>query len=78
MTKYMLVLFFALALPVVAQKPNGPAKTVSPPEVRKTVEAIAGRWLGQMTARVPGAPAESFSWTMDCKPIALGAGASVY
>jgi hypothetical protein len=29
-----------------------------------------------MIATVPGAQPESFAWTMDCKPIAFGAGAS--
>ena len=29
-----------------------------------------------MTASVPGFPAETFDWKMDCKPVALAAGAS--
>jgi len=45
------------------------------PEIRKTVEAITGVWKGQMTATIPGAPPASFSWTMDCKPVALNTGA---
>ena len=68
-----------LAAPMIAQKQDGqrqPPATASPPEVRKTVEAITGYWSGQMTAHVPGAPVESFNWTMNCKPIALGSGAS--
>jgi hypothetical protein len=79
MTRNIFVWLLMLALPVIAQKPDGQAKppqATSPPEVKKTADAIVGRWTGQMTARVPGAPAETFTWAMDCKPIALGAGAS--
>jgi hypothetical protein len=77
MTRNTFVWLLMLALPVIAQKPDGqPPQTTSPPEVKKTADAIVGRWIGQMTARVPGVPAESFKWAMDCKPIALGAGAS--
>ena len=47
----------------------------SPPEVKKTVEAITGVWKGQLTAYLPAAPPASISWTMDCKPVALNAGA---
>src|SRR5258706_16298825 len=42
----------------------------------ETVDAITGRWLGSMTARIPGMAPETFNWTMDCRPVALGAGAS--
>jgi hypothetical protein len=75
-------LFLALVLlaaPVIAQKQDSrrkPPTAPSPPEVKKTVDAIAGRWTGQMTARVPGAPAESFNWAMDCRTVAQGAGVS--
>src|SRR5258705_13662082 len=53
-----------------------PGQPPSPPEVKRTVAAIAGRWSGQMTAKVPGFPAEAFPWTMDCGVVAQGAGAS--
>jgi len=46
------------------------------PEVARTVQAIQGTWLGSMTAEVPGYPKETFDWKMDCKVVALGAGAS--
>src|ERR1700682_2557683 len=66
-----------LAAPMVAQKQDSQRRPpASPPEVTQPVEAIAGSWSGQMTAHVPGAPVESFNWTMNCKPIALGSGAS--
>jgi hypothetical protein len=68
-----------LAAPLIAQKQDGqrkPRTTAPPPEVKRTVDAITGRWTGQMTARVPGAPAESFNWAMDCRTVAQGAGAS--
>jgi hypothetical protein len=45
-----------------------------PPEVSQTVEALNGTWLGRMTARVPGFPAETFDWTMNCQFVAQGAG----
>jgi hypothetical protein len=35
-----------------------------------------GNWSGKITATVPGFPPEAFDWAMDCKPVALGAGAS--
>ena len=79
MIRSTLVCLLVLAAPVIAQKVGGqvkPPKMVSPPEVKQTVEAIVGRWSGQMTAHVPGVPVESFSWTMDCKLVALGSGAS--
>ena len=79
MTRNILVWLLMLAAPVMAQKRDGqvkPPQAKSPSEIKKTVDAIAGSWTGQMTARVPGAPAESFKWTMNCKSIALGAGAS--
>ena len=75
-------LFLALILmtvPVIAQKQDGqvkPPKLDPPPEVRRTVNSIVGRWSGRMTAHVPGAPVESFNWTMNCKAIAFGSGAS--
>ena len=45
-----------------------------PPEVKQAVDALTGTWAGQMTARVPGYPAATFDWLMECKTIALGAG----
>lgn len=78
MIRNTLAWLLVLAAPVIAQKKDGqpkPPATPSPPEVRKTVDAITGRWPGQMTAHVPGAPVESFDWTMNCKPIGLGSGA---
>jgi hypothetical protein len=46
-----------------------------PPELRKTVDAIAGRWSGTMTATTPEGT-ESFGWSIECRPVALGAGAA--
>jgi hypothetical protein len=45
-------------------------------DVSRTVAAFAGKWSGQMTATIPGAPSETFDWTMDCKPVAMGSGVS--
>jgi hypothetical protein len=55
---------------------NNPKQSVPPPEVKRTVDAITGTWSGKMTAKVPGFASEAFEWAMDCKPVALGAGAS--
>src|SRR5262249_39774435 len=53
-----------------------PPQHPSPPEVRKTTDSITGKWSGKMTATIGGAPPETFDWTMDCKPVSFGAGAS--
>src|SRR4030095_223914 len=72
------VALILIALPTVLMKQNTQVKVppVSrPPEIMRTVEAISGVWKGEMTANIPGAPSASFSWTMDCKPVALNRGA---
>ena len=75
-------LFLALvlvAVPVLGQKQAGqvtPHRPASPPEVAKTVEAINGTWLGKMNVNIPGFPTEAFDWTMNCRVVAQGAGAS--
>jgi hypothetical protein len=56
------------------QKPGQAGPPPAPPEVKQTVDALAGTWAGQMTARVPGYPPATFAWTMECKTVALGAG----
>jgi hypothetical protein len=74
-----MLFLFGVVLCVSVQGQNVGSKAelpVSPPEVKRTVDAMAGTWTGQMTARIPGIPAETFNWTMDCKPVALGAGVS--
>ena len=45
-------------------------------EVERTVEAINGKWVGKMTAKVPKFPVEVFDWTMNCNVVARGFGAS--
>lgn len=52
-----------------------PRQQPAPSEVKRTVDAIIGKWSGQMTATVPGGSPESFAWSMDCKAVAFGAGA---
>lgn len=65
-----------VSVPAVAQKPSERmAQPPPPPDVQRTVNAIAGKWSGQLTAKVGGAT-ETFNWTMDCKAVALGAGAA--
>ena len=78
MIRNTLVWLLMLAAPVIAQKQDGrqkPPAMASSPEVQNTVDAITGTWSGQMTAHVAGSAVESFDWTMNCKPIALGSGA---
>ena len=58
----------------IQQKSSQAGPPPTPPEVKQTVDALAGTWAGQMTATVPGYPPEVFSWTMECKTVALGAG----
>src|SRR5262245_34980525 len=67
-----------MALTTVFMKETAQVKVPAvsrPPEIQRTVEAITGVWKGEMTANIPGAAPASFSWIMDCKPVALKAGA---
>jgi hypothetical protein len=69
--KILLVTILLVTFAVGQNKPPAP-----PPEVNKTVEAMNGTWLGRMTAHVPGFPAETFEWSMNCQIVARGAGLS--
>ena len=76
MSKNMLFLcWFAVLLPLSALA-QGERNSSPPPELKRTVDAIAGKWAGPMTARIPGAAPETFHWTMDCKSVSQGAGAA--
>ncbi|HET8946474.1 MAG TPA: hypothetical protein VFQ07_05790, partial [Candidatus Polarisedimenticolia bacterium] len=37
---------------------------------------MVGRWAGTMTVNIPGVPAETFPWSVECRPVALGTGAA--
>lgn len=79
MSRKLFITLILLVVPALGQKPADkpnppPAKML--PEVTQTVDAIQGRWSGVMIARVPGYPAETFAWRMDCKAVARGAGAA--
>jgi hypothetical protein len=63
----------ALAVTGIAQNPS---EQPLPPEVKKTIEAVSGQWVGEMSASFPGLKAEKFPWEMTCAPVALGSGAS--
>lgn len=52
-----------------------PPSPTPPAEVKRTVDAVVGRWSGNMTAIVPGSAPATFGWSIDCKPTALQAGA---
>src|SRR5262245_38071891 len=72
----LFVTFLLVVFPAAFQKQSPQVKpSVSSSEIRRTVEAITGVWKGQMTANIPGTPPGSIDWTMDCKPVALNAGA---
>jgi len=72
----MIVLILFLSVAILGQKPEGRPSRPPVPEVARTLQAIQGVWHGEMTANVPGFPVTTFDWTMDCKAVALGAGAS--
>ena len=72
----ILLLASLLALLTFGQKQATVPSPPPAPEIAKTVQALQGSWLGKMTANVPGFPVETFDWSMDCKVVALGAGAS--
>jgi hypothetical protein len=72
----LIITLMLLVVPVPPQKPVNPQSSTILPEVARIAEAIQGRWTGVMIARVPGHPAETFDWRMDCKVIARGAGAA--
>lgn len=65
-----------LTLPCAAQTQSDAAQPAPPPQVRQTVEAVSGQWVGSMTATLPGSRPEAFPWEMICHPAALGSGAS--
>jgi len=65
-----------LTLPCAAQTQQDAAPPVPPPQVRQTVEAVSGQWVGSMTATLPGSKPEAFPWEMICQPAARGSGAS--
>src|SRR5262245_58414229 len=55
---------------------TNPKATRPPPQVKQTVEAVSGHWVGQMTASLPRARPEQFPWEMTCNVVALGSGAA--
>jgi hypothetical protein len=74
--RVVLLILALLAVPASLQKQQPAPSRPTMPEIAKTVQAIQGIWHGKMTANVPGSPPAAFDWTMDCKVVAQGAGAS--
>jgi len=74
----VIIVLLGLTVTALAQKRDAPktSRPNVPAEVIQTVEAIQGTWLGKMTANVPGFAPETFAWTMNCKIVAKGSGAS--
>ena len=66
----------ALIIACAAQTTPVPTQSAPPPEVSKTAGAVNGRWVGSMTARLPGLEPDHFPWEMTCSSAALGFGAS--
>lgn len=77
MTKKIVFLLVVLCVSALGQTQDDrtkPQQSNIPPEVSRTVEVMQGTWMGSMVANVPGFPAETFNWTMDCRVVARGAG----
>jgi hypothetical protein len=71
-------LWFAvlLSVPVLGQKRNeGKAQSPPPPGAQRTVETITGKWPWPIDGQSWGSDRD-FNWSMDCKTVALGAGAA--
>ena len=65
-----------LAVTCVAQTRPTPSQAAPLPEIKQTVEAVSGHWVGPMTATLPGSKPEQFPWEMACKAVALGSAAA--
>ena len=75
MANRILLSIALMAVTTFAQNQGSPQKQPpQPPEVSQTVELMNGTWLGRMTAKVSGFPAETFDWSMNCSVVAQGAG----
>ena len=68
------LLALILALTCVSQTPPTPNQAEPPLQVKQTVDAVAGRWVGSMIAVLPGPASDQFPWEMTCKTVALGSG----
>jgi hypothetical protein len=67
----VIAILFAIVTRQLAAPGVGPH-----PEVSRIVNLMQGSWTGKMTAVVPGFPAETFDWKMNCQSVAQGAGLS--
>ena len=65
-----------LVVTCVAQTRPAASQSAPPPEIKQTVQAVSGQWVGSMTAAFPGSKPEEFPWGMSCKAVALGSGAA--
>ena len=63
----------AIILCALTQAAFARADETPPPEIKKTVEALAGKWATEMTLTMPAQPPVKFKTTMDCRRIADGA-----
>ena len=70
------LLIVMLTVTCAAQTRQAPSQPGPPPQVKQTVEAVSGHWVGHMTASLPRIKPEQFPWEMACKAVALGSGAA--
>ena len=68
-----LLSLFTLILGVSAARAEG---TAPPPELKKTADAFAGKWLYDTTVTMPSAKPVKTKLTVDCKKTALGKAAA--
>ena len=47
-----------------SQTPPTPSQPAPPPQVKQTVDAVAGHWVGSMTAALPGPVSDQFPWEL--------------
>lgn len=66
----MIVILLALSTAAVAEEAKPVAPPPPPPEVKKTVDALAGNWIADMTMTMPGQAPVKFKGTWRCKKIA--------
>ncbi len=67
------IICLLVTLTVTAAEEAKPGAMPLPPlEVKKTVDALAGKWEANMTLTMPGQAPVKFKGTWDCKKIAAG------
>ncbi len=68
----LIVFLFMTSAVAYAEEAKPGAMPPPPPEVKKTVDAFAGKWAADMTVTMPGQPPVKFKGTWTCNKIAGG------